>query len=567
MESSDNTLTWLHVSDLHCESEDRFNRKVVIDAFLSDIKSLVTDGLKPDFVAFTGDVAYHGTTSEYEIATREFFEPLLLALDLPRERLFIVPGNHDINRRKTSLLKNISTNIRTADDIRKMLDDQHNKEVILSPLAEYRTFVRSLLPDFRFTDGALGSFQQIISKGGFRIHILGLNSAWLSGFNTARGGAVEDMGKLAIGEIQLHMKEIGQSDLTIALVHHPFEWLLEIDRNVVEHRLSNTANIILRGHLHRADLISLSSTSGKVVIIPCGSIFDSRHSPNAYNIVQINLRTGEGTAYLRRFNSRRNEWQKDTESTGDQGDGQVLFRVPKFWWAAAVSSAPQEPSRSVRNYACAFTEECRLSMKMLGLDQERVLDLIDAEFVSHVNYFRFDLEDYPMPTREDYIIYLDKVGERIEFRRVAASTHDQAQLASWNDILSLYRQATRMVYREEPSKLILENGMVSRVARLHLDLRERIRKHFQRFENISIIGILNDLEQTSERARGIAFHYYESDNATDEAYEVIESMDLGDISQERAVSTLTSSFERSLQHLHKLLLKYSPLATKSAKSE
>src|ERR1700730_7982904 len=218
----------------------------------------------------------------------------------------------------------------------------------------------------------------------------------------------------------------------------PFEWLVDVDRHAVEQRIGGLASFVLRGHVHRADVIRVSSTSGDLAVIPCGSVFDTRQSPNAYNIVRMNLRTGEAMVYLRRFNSRRNEWQKDTESTGDKGDGRVTLRVPKFWWAAAVSSAAPADARSVRDYTCTFTEECKRCMEALSLDEEQALSLIQAEFVSHVNYFRFDLEDYPMPTRQDYIVYLDKVGGRIEFRRVVASTHDQAQLASWNDLLALY---------------------------------------------------------------------------------------------------------------------------------
>ena len=216
----DSTLTWLRVSDLHCESEDRFNRKVVIDALLSDVRALAAEGLRPDFVAFTGDVAYHGAASEYRIAANEFFEPLLSSLAIQRDHLFIVPGNHDVNRRKTALLKNVSITIKSEDDIRKMLHDEHNKEVLLSPLAEYRAFVRSFLPSLRFADESLCSFQQVITKGGFGIRIVGLNSTWLSGFNVNETGIVEDQGKLAIGEWQTFMEDFGHADLTIVLVHH-----------------------------------------------------------------------------------------------------------------------------------------------------------------------------------------------------------------------------------------------------------------------------------------------------------------------------------------------------------
>ncbi|WP_235216666.1 metallophosphoesterase [Archangium violaceum] len=50
-----------------------------------------------DLVCFTGDVADWGKPEEYGPAT-DFIQALLERLSLPVERLFLVPGNHDIDR-------------------------------------------------------------------------------------------------------------------------------------------------------------------------------------------------------------------------------------------------------------------------------------------------------------------------------------------------------------------------------------------------------------------------------------------------------------------------------------
>src|SRR5690242_4649235 len=53
-----NRVTWIHLSDLHMETEDRFYRNVVHACLWKDIAQLRAQGVKPDFIAFTGDVAY-----------------------------------------------------------------------------------------------------------------------------------------------------------------------------------------------------------------------------------------------------------------------------------------------------------------------------------------------------------------------------------------------------------------------------------------------------------------------------------------------------------------------------
>jgi 3',5'-cyclic AMP phosphodiesterase CpdA len=100
-------ITWLHLSDWHQEGRD-FDRQVVRDALIQDIrereKKISSDLAKIDFIVFSGDVAHAGKKEEYEAAKENLFDPLLEATGLTTERLFIVPGNHDLDRSSFKLL-------------------------------------------------------------------------------------------------------------------------------------------------------------------------------------------------------------------------------------------------------------------------------------------------------------------------------------------------------------------------------------------------------------------------------------------------------------------------------
>jgi DNA repair exonuclease SbcCD nuclease subunit len=95
-------LRVLHISDLHVrgprETEGWRRRRVLGDVWERDLDDLVKDGIPIDLVCFTGDAADHGTQEEYGPAT-EFVEATLARLHVPKERFFVVPGNHDIHRR------------------------------------------------------------------------------------------------------------------------------------------------------------------------------------------------------------------------------------------------------------------------------------------------------------------------------------------------------------------------------------------------------------------------------------------------------------------------------------
>jgi len=90
----------LHISDLHergPRENESFRRRCVLgEAWKRNLDELLEDGAI-DLVCFTGDVANWGKSDEYGPAT-DFIQALLQQLSLPIDRLFLVPGNHDIDR-------------------------------------------------------------------------------------------------------------------------------------------------------------------------------------------------------------------------------------------------------------------------------------------------------------------------------------------------------------------------------------------------------------------------------------------------------------------------------------
>ena len=101
-----NTITWLHISDLHIRSDTQaspsqsYGANIVFEKLLEDLKYLIeTNELKIDFIAISGDIAYGGKWEEYLLA-KDFFDRLLDMTKLTKDRLFPTPGNHDIDRNK-----------------------------------------------------------------------------------------------------------------------------------------------------------------------------------------------------------------------------------------------------------------------------------------------------------------------------------------------------------------------------------------------------------------------------------------------------------------------------------
>ena len=95
------SLRILHLSDVHFGQTDRSGtawrlRRVLGTAWEENLKAILVDG-KPDLICFTGDIAFSGKETEYNEATL-FFDELLTRLGVDKSCLFVVPGNHDVDR-------------------------------------------------------------------------------------------------------------------------------------------------------------------------------------------------------------------------------------------------------------------------------------------------------------------------------------------------------------------------------------------------------------------------------------------------------------------------------------
>ena len=134
----------------------------------------------------------------------------------------------------------------------------------------------------------------------------------------------DDYGHLIVGEPQIDntLHEIENDDVRIVVLHHPFDWLVEFDRDRIERLLRENCHFILWSHLHSSIQSEiLQAPEGDCVMISAGASYDRRKSSsnsynfNGYNFVHLDFETGQGTVYFRRWSDRRNKWIQDIESS------------------------------------------------------------------------------------------------------------------------------------------------------------------------------------------------------------------------------------------------------------
>ncbi len=310
-------LTWLHLSDWHQKGTE-FDREIVLEALLNDItrRADISQSLaEVDFIVFSGDLASSGKPEEYQTAKEKLLDPILDATVLKPNRLFIVPGNHDLDRDELKLFSSdLQKPIESEAQTKEWLTDERKRRKLQDLFWAFTKFVTGYTGQ-KSPDYADSCFWSINGKN---ISIRGLNSA------LGCGRKEIEKGYLIIGEPQIResAKGLAEADIKIAVLHHPLDWLEEYDFIRIERPMRSSCDFILCGHTHRPRVESSHSTQGNAIIIPAGASYRKRienspHYTSSYNFVHLDFDKGTVSVFLRRWDDVRGEWVEDISSSPD----------------------------------------------------------------------------------------------------------------------------------------------------------------------------------------------------------------------------------------------------------
>lgn len=344
---SGRTVTWIHLSDLHALApRTGWDARRVVQAVRTDLKALQGDyELHPDLLFFTGDLAFGQVGSgpglnlkdQFDEGSR-FLESVQNAFSpvIPKERTFIVPGNHDINRMvATPDQQQWLETLTDVDVVTTMIRDANRQwERYMERLHEYRAFLERHGYEHLLADPSRLIYAHDVDVQGVKVGVAGFNSAW----SCSRNG---EKGKLWVGgrwqAEQLHT-QLEQADLRVALVHHPGGWYAEHEANPFwRHAIQRLFHFCLHGHEHDAWVDQLGSGH---TVVAAGACYDRSDRPNAngFNVVRLDLDQGNGEVWLRKYDGRGGGWIPD-----------VLHNVTDDRGVHALTNLPTVPAATARS--------------------------------------------------------------------------------------------------------------------------------------------------------------------------------------------------------------------------
>lgn len=99
-EINKDTMKILQISDIHWKKRKHWNDDFegMKSRFLKDIKEYIEAENEIDYIFICGDIAFKGITEEYDKALG-YIDSICRIIGRKREDVFVVPGNHDLNRK------------------------------------------------------------------------------------------------------------------------------------------------------------------------------------------------------------------------------------------------------------------------------------------------------------------------------------------------------------------------------------------------------------------------------------------------------------------------------------
>ena len=273
-----------------------------------DVQRLRDEVDRFTWIVVSGDIAFGGRSEEY-VSAREWLNTLTNVAGCEADHVWLVPGNHDIDRDiagQGKLLPSFRRELREAapahieTTLASWMQDPAAAPHLLAAQRAYLEFAASYgcVPE----KGHLHWDRDLILDDGSTLRVRGINSAVVSDA-TDNDGA----NRLVVDQMQLTIPRGPDDSVQYLLMsHHPPDWLH--NRDVVEDYMKR-ARIQLFGHKHRAHVDIINNS----LRLTAGAVHPSRAEQDwepRFNAIRISTWASGGQRRLRADVYAR-KWSED----------------------------------------------------------------------------------------------------------------------------------------------------------------------------------------------------------------------------------------------------------------
>lgn len=299
------------ISDIHFDKNEPENQKKVLTAFFEDLQAQIPTEEKDFTYCFiSGDLVSKAGIVDIYDEFYSFFIKRLISF-VPLQHIYVVAGNHDLNRQyvesKFDEFQNILTDYNTESLFNKLCAEENN--LLNNKFKAFNAFVKKHLPHIPY------------NQYGYHVNITPeqsvffLNSA-LNAFGGANGFV--DEGNLCIETSKLNeWIQDTEGRNRILVMHHPLEHLSPFASEELKTLLTNKIDFLFDGHIHTHTSSGGSPFSNhQYVRLGTPQLFSDKTDLNGYCIVKFNGFNIDTISY-RQWNQRHMRFLNGVEFTGN----------------------------------------------------------------------------------------------------------------------------------------------------------------------------------------------------------------------------------------------------------
>ena len=275
------------------------------------------------FLLVTGDSAFSGKTSEYEIA-ETFLTTLKGKLEKyssKKVNCLVIPGNHDCNFSKDTKARQNQINI-----IQKINDAALDESVIKQCAeiqSEYFSFQEKIQNELKpeYQSDLISAYQCEIA--GKKIIFYSYNTAYLSEIK-------EQPAKMfySIAQLPEQIFKV-KADLYVSLFHHPFHWLNPVNRREFATHIHNTSDFYLTGHEHEFSQSKIDDLDENTVYHIEGSVLQDSENKfeSEFNLIGFDIEKESFKVERYFWNNDKYQLQSEKEEWKNYKRGKLKLKT------------------------------------------------------------------------------------------------------------------------------------------------------------------------------------------------------------------------------------------------
>ncbi|MBV4429692.1 metallophosphoesterase family protein [Clostridium tyrobutyricum] len=305
----------LHLSDIHLgtkEDAQKYRMQLNTDLLLAlNVKQI-------DFLVLSGDISNQSTKEQYDAAV-EFIEGIITKFNVDRDKIIIVPGNHDLSWKvsKKSIVSSDKDTINFNKDIYRMRFDNFNKYF-------YKKICKKPYPSDYSKQGVLYEYEEE------KIIFLGLNSAWqIDHINKYRSSIYINSME---GPLDKIIDRKYNDWFKVAVFHHPVTGEDSMNNDFLQLLMRHNFKVCMHGHIHEAKYDFCTYGNNKEIAIVGAGTFgapDKEHVqgvPLQYNLIKLGLENNTMKVITRRKEKPDGAWEADAR-WGDKDKPDPFYNI------------------------------------------------------------------------------------------------------------------------------------------------------------------------------------------------------------------------------------------------